>query len=157
MTHDEFRRQLRTVFVRSPLVPAVIEVNGGERLIADLPEQLELGPTAVVLRRRGDPTKYRIDYEQITRVIPIDELPGDRGGLSYAAFYATLRPLLWREPFEPFSLELNNGTRLLIDRPGRLSLAGRFGVFLPPDAAPFVRFTYDQVSRISTHDTARAG
>jgi len=157
MTHEEFHRDIRNVFRRSPLVPAVIELTGGDRVVVDMPEQLEAGPAAITIRRRTDHLRPRIGYEEIGRVIPLDELPAERGSLSYAEFYATVRPLLWRQPFQPFSLEFRDGTKLVVDSPGRLALAGRFGVFLPPDPTPLVRFTYDQVARVTTSDMARAG
>ena len=156
MTHDEFRQQADAVFRRSPLVPAVLFTSGG-RVVADMPEQLVPGTSAVVVRRKTDPVAHRIDYDEIARVAALDELPGENGGMSYTEFYAAVRPLLWHEPFQPFTLEFFDGTRLYIDRPGRLSLAGRFGVFLPPEAAPLVRFTYDQVVRVVATDLARAG
>ncbi len=156
MTPWDAQQQLAAVFRRSPLVPAVLDVRGGGRVIVDMPEQLETLPSVVMVRRRTDPVVYRIDYEEIERVSALDELPGD-GGLSYAEFYAVIRPLLWREPYQPFAIDLRDGTRLLIDRPGCLSLAGRFGVFLPPGPTPLARFTYDQVARVVPVDLVRAG
>ena len=156
MDEQEFRDRARLLFRRSPLVPVVFVIRCGSRVIVDMPEQLEMMSGAVLVRRRTEPTPYRIDYEQIERLLPLDELPGD-GGPSYAEFYATVRPLLWAEPYQPFALELKDGTRLLIDRPGRLSLAGRFGTFAPLGPTPLVHFTYDQVAKASTSDLARAG
>jgi len=157
VTHDEFQTHIQAIFRRSPLVPAVLETAAGERVIVDMPEQLELRPRGAVVRRRTDPTVYLIGYEEIVRVTPIDEVPGENGSLGYAEFYAAVRPLLWREPYQPFVIEFRDGSSLLIDRPGRLSLAGRFGVFMPPGHTPLVRFTYDQVARVTTPDLARAG
>ena len=157
MTYEEFKARTDTIFRRSPLVPAVLELVGGQRLTVDMPEQAEIRPDTVVIRRKTEPTAYRIGYEEIDRVTPLDELPAETGGLSYAEFYATVRPLLWRGPYQPFVIELRDGSRLLIDKPGRLSLAGRFGVFLPPGPVPLVRFTYDQVVRVSLADLAKAG
>ena len=157
MTYDDFQRSIRDIFRRSPLVPAVLDLQDGRRIIADMPEELEARASGVMISRRTDSTLLQINYAEIDRVTPLDELPTNNGGLSYADFYRAVRPLLWREPYQPFTLELRDGTKLLIDSPGRLSLAGRFGVFLPPAAAPIVRFTYDQVVRVSTSDMARAG
>lgn len=150
MTHDEFRTRIDDVFRRSPLVPAVLELAVGGRVVVDVPEQVETKPGMVNVSRRDAPTVYRIGYEEIVRITPLDELLGENGGMSYAEFYATVRPLLWQEPYQPFALEFRDGRKLVIDRPGRLALAGRFGVFLPPGAAPLVRFTYDQVTRVVT-------
>jgi len=156
MTEREFQQQTKAIFRRSPLVPVVLETTGG-RIVVDMPEQLEAQSGVVFVRRRTEPTAYRIGYEDIERVTALDELPGDPGGLSYADFSPAVRPLLRREPYQPFTLELKDGKRLLIDRPGRLSLAGRFGVFLPPGPTPLVRFTYDQVARVAPVDLTRAG
>jgi hypothetical protein len=155
MTTSDVRKQIDAVFCRSPLVPLVLFTSGG-RVVVDTPEQLEVWPNAINVRRRTDPVEYRIDYEEIERVAALDELPAENGGLSYAEFYATVRPLLWREPYQPFSLEFQDGTRLLIDRPGRLSLAGRFGVFMPKGPTPLVRFTYDQVAKVAPVDRTQA-
>ena len=65
MTHDEFRQHVRDIFRRSPLVPAVLDLTDGRRIIADMPEQLEIAPGAATLRRRTDNVVYRIDYDQI--------------------------------------------------------------------------------------------
>lgn len=157
MTPQDFQQQINAVFRRSPLVPAVLDLARGGRVVVDMPEQLEVRQGEVTVRRRTDPIIHRIDYEDIARVFPLDELPGENGGLSYAEFYSTVRPLLRREPYLPFALEFRDGSRLTIDRPGRLSLAGRFGVFMPPGSTPLITFTYDQVVRITTADVARAG
>jgi hypothetical protein len=150
MTARDFQQQITALFRRSPLVPAVLETSGG-RVVVDMPEQLETSASVVTVRRRTDPVVHRIEYEAIDRVAALDELPGE-GGLSYAEFYAAVRPLLWKEPFQLFTLEVLDGTQLIIDRPGRLSLAGRFGTFLPPGPNPLVRFTYDQVAKVLPSD-----
>jgi hypothetical protein len=157
MNEQSFTKQINGIFRRSPLVPVVIDVTDGRRIVVDMPEQLEVGHNSVTIRKRTDPILHRVDYEDIKQVTPLDELPGENGGLSYGEFYGTVRPLLWREPFQPFVLEFRDGSRLVIDRPGRLSLGGRFGVFMPPGPVPLVRFTYDQVVRVSSADMARAG
>lgn len=147
MTETVFRRQTVAAFARSPIVPVVLELDSGDRVLVDVPEQLSPGRAAVDVSRPGQ-SDLRIDYERVDRVVSLDQLPADAGGLSYADFYAAVRPLLWADPYRPFALELRDGTTLAIDRPGRLALAGRFGVFLPPEPAGYVRFTYDQVSRV---------
>ena len=152
MTSDDVQRQVNAGFRRSPLVPVVFGLADGTRVVVDTPEQLTCGTEAVTIRRKSENIIHRIDCEDIDRVRTLDELPGEPGGLSYAEFYETIRPLLWREPYEPFAIEMRDGSRLVIDRPGRLALAGRFGVFLPPGPVPFVRFTFDQVARFSTTD-----
>jgi hypothetical protein len=157
MTHEEFRTRVDAIFGRSPLVPAVLELIDGKQIIVDLPEQIEHQHGMLAIRRRTDPIVYRIGYDAISQVTPIDELPGETGGLSYANFYATVRPLLWHEPYQPFTLELRDGKKLVIERAGQLALAGRFGVYLPPNSAPFIRFTYDQVMRVTTSNLAQAG
>jgi hypothetical protein len=149
MIEREFRDRIRAIFRRSPLVPAVLETTGG-RVIADMPEQLEMGSALVTVRQSGGVPPVRINYEEIERVVALDELPADR--LSYADFYAAVRPLLRAEPYQPFLLELFDGTRLVICSPNRLALAGRFGVYLPPNSRPFVHFSYDQVARVDAPD-----
>ncbi|MBA4063424.1 MAG: hypothetical protein C0501_06870 [Isosphaera sp.] len=148
MTYAEVRAQVEAALRRSPPVPAVLDLADGGRVVVDAPEQIDLRPDAAAVRRGNGPAVFLLDYDQVARVVPLDQLPGENGGLGYGDFYAAVRPLLWAEPYQPFALELRDGRTLPIDRPGRLALAGRFGVFVPPAAAPAIPFTYDQVARV---------
>ena len=93
----------------------------------------------------------------MARVAPLDEIPGEPGGMSYADFYATIRPLFWAEPFRPYVVELRNGDKLAVASPGRLTLAGRFGLFISDAPARIVRFSYDQVTRVYAADPVPVG
>jgi hypothetical protein len=157
MTQQDFKSKIDSIFERSPLVPAVLELVSGVRVIVDMPEQLDIQLEVVIIRRRTDPAAQTIRYEDINCIAALDQLPAEGDSLSYSEFYGAIRPLLRQEPYRPFAIDFRDGSRLLIDSPGRLSLAGRFCVFLPPGPFQLIRFTYDQVARVTPLDLVQAG
>lgn len=51
-------------------------------------------------------------------------------------FNDSLRELLFREPFRPFTVELNTGKRIEIDRANAMAFRDGGAAFLGPDRVP---------------------
>jgi hypothetical protein len=157
MTMDEFKKRMGELFRRYPRVPVVVDMTDGTRHVIDGPEQYNAtGNTQIALMPTSKPHML-VKCENVTGVQPLDELPPEPGRMGYADFYATIRPLLWAEPFESFEIEFYHGERLRIESSGRLALAGRIGVYRSGDRRGLISFTYDQVSRIIRPEAAPVG
>ncbi len=64
-------------------------------------------------------------------------------------FEATLRSFLWRKPFRPFIIEMEDGQKVTIERRESLSyFAGDEAMLLDPDG-PFAFIDRDYVIRIA--------
>lgn len=68
--------------------------------------------------------------------------------MSPDTFRHTLSTLCNRRPFQPFAVELDDGTRLEIDQPHAVVARNGTAVFLPPEGKP-VWFDHLSVTRIS--------
>lgn len=62
-------------------------------------------------------------------------------------FERTLRALVRRTPFRPFSVELVSGTRLEVDHPEALVFRGGVAVFVSADGEPTL-FDHESVSQL---------
>jgi len=147
MTHDEFHRQYED-YPWDPYQPLAVFLSDGRRVYIDTPEQVRLTPDELVITRRTDPRhpeRYR--YADISRLVPLLELPADPGGMSYAEFDPLVRGLILREPFQPFVVELRTGEKIEVNRPGPRS--GRFMVILGEPHEPFRSVAFDDVARLT--------
>lgn len=154
MTHDEFRKQYED-YPWDPYQPLAVLLADGRRTYIDMPEQVRLTPDELVITRRTDPRKpERHRYADISRLVPLLELPTDPGGMSYAEFDPLIRELLMAEPFRPFAIELKSGEVIEINRRPQISrLCRHFTLFGEPPRS-FTHYTFDQVARLipsSTH------
>lgn len=158
MTRREFDERIALLFRRSPIVPAVIVLKDGRRVVADSPRLLKHFPPGMVsvTHPNESPGITVVGVEMIDRVIPIDELPAESGVLSYTDFYASVRPHFWADPFRPYVLDLRSGESLEVGSPAQLTLAGRFGTYVSDTPPRIVRFTFDQVTRVRAADPINA-
>ncbi len=62
-------------------------------------------------------------------------------------FEETLDVLMPRQPFKPFTVELNTGQRIEIDHPRAVSSRGGFAVFTSPGGA-LIMFDHESVNQI---------
>ncbi len=62
-------------------------------------------------------------------------------------FDPTLRGLSRRSPFQPFTVELNNGGRIEVDHPEALVFRGGLAVFVSAEGEPSL-FDHQSVSRL---------
>jgi hypothetical protein len=154
MTASEVRHAIIPLLRREPFVPVVVQLQTGERVFIDMPEQLEWLGDAILVVRRGEP-KRKVEYDEIADVTPLDQVPAGPG-MEYNEFQTTMRQFLRRQPFEPFVIELTDGRRLLAASRGGASFAGRFGFAFPPESG-YVRFTCDQVARIASINKVQVG
>ncbi|MGK3946337.1 hypothetical protein ABK046_49285, partial [Streptomyces caeruleatus] len=69
--------------------------------------------------------KTHVHSRAVARFVPLDELPGENGGLSYREFREAIRPVYRADPFRPYVLELLDGRRLVVNRPDQFLFAGR--------------------------------
>jgi hypothetical protein len=63
-------------------------------------------------------------------------------------FYSTMIEKLRRQPFRPFAVELNDGRRVEIDRPGTVSIRGGVAACSTRDCI-YVRVDCEDVKQIS--------
>ena len=62
-------------------------------------------------------------------------------------FDRTLRGMARQSPFQPFTVELNNGARVEVDHPEALVFRGGLAVFVNSDGDPSL-FDHQSVSRL---------
>ena len=63
------------------------------------------------------------------------------------SFEQTLRDFLWKEPPQPFVVDLVDGTRIAVDDPGAVAFTNGEAVFLSP-SSEFVEFSWENVVSI---------
>jgi hypothetical protein len=66
-------------------------------------------------------------------------------------FQQTLHDLRWREPPQPFVIELSDGRKIQVDDPLAIALAEKAAVFLSPEYE-LVEFSTDEIQAV--HITA---
>jgi hypothetical protein len=158
MTSEEFRQQYKAYDWDTTYQPLAVVLNSGNRVYIDKPEQVSLPPEELVITRRTNPRKpERYRYADITRLVPMMELPADPGGMSYAEFDPLIRELLMADPFEPFVIELKNGEHIELNERGGTTRAGRFIAIWTDSPKQFLRVNFDQVARLSRKAVATAG
>jgi hypothetical protein len=148
MTHDEFRQQYEA-YEWYPYSPLTVILATGNRVYVDMPEQVTLTGEELVITRRKNPKKpehYR--YADITRLVPLRELPADPGGISYAEFDALMPELILREPFRPFVVELRSGERVEVTHPA--PRGGRFMHVWSDVSGPLRSIEFHNIARIVT-------
>ena len=123
MDTTELKRQLLGLLNRRPWVPIRVDATDGQHTVIETPLRVTWDGNALVVSRHDAPMAI-IPAEGVTRLVPIDELPGENGGLSHREFTERYRKLRWAEPFVPYDVELRDGTRYVVTRPDQL-LAGR--------------------------------
>lgn len=111
---------------RRPWVPVRVEVEGGPPTFIDTPLRVKWEGNGLVVSRFDGPTAI-IPAEGVTRLVRLDELPGENGAMSYREFIEAYDRFRWAEPFAPYEVELLDGTKLVVTEPGQLLAGGRFG------------------------------
>jgi hypothetical protein len=152
MTEQELRDQLRKLLARRPYVPVRVEGMNGNAVYIDNPYGIEFQNGTLTIHQKLDgPRKVPVSPSQIRQLTPLDELPGENGGMSYRDFIATVRPFLRAGSFRVFVVELLDGTALHVSRPGQLLLCSRVGSYEPEDRAGTVVFRVADVRRVLAH------
>jgi hypothetical protein len=142
MTANEFHERMLFLLRRRPFVPFEVELAGGERLwvhrhdaVATNGGGAALGDVDGEIRmfdwrntRRLGPDDLRPDdpgpYGPFTVEDPFS-VPGGPGPMSAAEFRERLGELLRQQPFQPFIIELCDGTRLPVVKPEMVSIGLR--------------------------------
>ena len=151
MTREQFEQVAGPLLAADPFVPVVFELTDGGRVVVDAAEQVSRPPGQTVEVRTPAESR-RLSYDQIEGVEAFDR--ADDRSIRLADFQSALRTL-WRDPAQPFSVELTNGRRLAFPRGGGVVFNGRFAVVVAGPGKPLVRFSADQVARIDLAPTAR--
>jgi hypothetical protein len=147
MTRHEFQQRYEE-YPWDPYIPLAVFLKDGRRVYIDLPEQVKFSDSELIITRRSHPQKpERYPYAEITRLVPLDQLPAEAGGMSYAEFDPLIRELLMADPFRPFTIELKSGERIDIQSRPEIGRAGRFVKFYRGNERSSV--TYEHIKRLA--------
>lgn len=157
MKAADVRTRIRSLFERTPFEPVVLVVETGERVVVDDPAHVEFEAGGVRVwgtgvRGPAVPAGGRdsrvIRSATVAAVVPLEELPGEPGQLSYLGFQTAVRDAVRRVPFAPFAVDLRSGGRVVIERP-TLTLAGRYLTYYAHAGRPPVQVRADDVARVT--------
>lgn len=134
MTEAEFHAALEPLLTRHPFVPIRVDGEVGPLATVSNPYRADLfeGTLTVLHKDEGRRPVAVVKAEQVTRIIPYDDLPAEPGCLSYREFHQTFRSLFWATPFRPFAVELIDGRQLVSETQGQILVNGRFAAYSAP-------------------------
>ena len=90
------------------------------------------GTLTILHKEEGRRPVAVVRAEQVTRLLPYDELPAEPGCLSDREVHALYRALCRATPFRPFAVELIDGRRLVSETQGQILANGRFAAYSAP-------------------------
>lgn len=128
MDANELKATLRELLNRRPWEPIRVEVADGRHTFIDNPLKVRWDGDGLVVSRFDGPT-VKIPATDVARLVRIDELPGENGGMSYRDFREAYTTFRFAEPFLPYEVELLDGTRFVVTEPGQLLAGGRIGSY----------------------------
>ncbi len=146
MDATELKRQLLELLNRRPWVPIRVDATDGQFTFIDTPLRVKWEGTGIVVSRFDGPTAV-IPADGVAKLTRLDEVPGEKGGMSYREFKEVYQKFRFAEPFRPYEVEMRDGTRLVVTEPGQLLAGGRTGgYFRGPRRGHATIYTADVVS-----------
>lgn len=148
MSEAELKGTLYELLSRRPWVPIRVEVADGRHTFIDTPLRVKWDGSGLVVSRFDAPTA-KVTAEDVTRLVRIDELPGENGGMSYREFREANVRFRWATPFTPYEVRLTDGSSLVVAHEGQLLHNGRVGVFSRGEGLGFRRFYLAEVAAVT--------
>lgn len=148
MTTEEFGRKLSELLSAEPFESFVVELETGNQIEIDRPSLAYRGGSAVGFDRGGN--YIRIDCGGVKRIIE----PKLRDAPTNVATPRTPEELdqtlidrLNRRPFRTFVVQLNDGRRIVVDRPG-MAIRGGIAAYIAPEKKRVYFFDWKDVKEV---------